>query len=621
MAPPGSPRAAPRSRESAQLVVLGRRPAEDPDVAAECRSAPTTSAATSPARCAAVREAARTVRGLLHGAGINHPRRLAEVTEEGLAATVAPKVDGLRELLAAAGAELRLVVGFGSIIGRQGLAGQSEYCVANDWMRVELERWARRNRRCRTHLLEWSAWSGVGMADRMKVTTQLSRLGLALVEPEQGVTAMLDALTDPTAPVTLLVAGRFPATATLRVDPEHHPSPAGLRFAERLPSWVPGVETIAEATLNTGTDPYLSEHRVSGVLVLPAVLGAEAMAQTAALTTGPRGSWTFRGLELHRPVTVGERSDRVIRVAALARRDRRVELTVRQDGDRFGSDHMSATLVPSSPPPARRAAATAPATGPVHHAYGSVLFHSGRFQRVVRYDRLSAFTVTAWVHAREDMWFASYHGSRLLLGDPAAHDATIHALLPCVPHKRALPVGVEELNVWRKPVGMLQVHAVERWHSASEFVFDVDLVQPDGLPVARWTGLRLKAVGDNDLAGPMPFDHFGPWLSRRLVEQGWADRVELWDDLRVAADHPVGLHWTVEDVEPGAAAVKALAVLGESGVVAGRPLAEEDAVRFDEVTGDGLMAATARGARVVVAQRETDRGRVTAALAMGERDA
>ncbi|SMC51885.1 type I polyketide synthase [Lentzea albidocapillata] len=603
----------------AQLVVLGRRPADDPDVAAEVAALGADYLScdlTDPAAVrAAVREAARfgPVRGLLHGAGVNQPRRLAEVGEEGLVATVAPKVRGLRALLSAVEEvvpedELRLVVAFGSIIGRQGLAGQSEYCVANDWMRVELEHWARRNPRCRTHLLEWSAWSGVGMADRMRVTTQLSRLGLALIEPERGVTAMLDALTDPSAPVTLLVTGRFPPSPTLRVEPEHHLSPAGLRFAEELRSWVPGVETIAEATLNTGTDPYLSEHRVSGVLVLPAVIGAEAMAQTAALTTGPRGSWTFRDLRLHRPVTVGERSDRVIRVAALVCRDRQVDLSVRQDGDRFGADHLSASLVPSAPPPARRAPVDAAPAGPPHHAYGSVLFHSGRFERVVRYDVLSAFTVKAWVHAREDTWFASYHGSRLLLGDPAAHDATIHALLPCVPHKRALPVEVEELNVWRRPAGMLLVHAVETWHSADEFLFDVDLVQPDGLPVARWTGLRLKVVGEHDLTGPLPWDQAGPWLSRRMVECGWAHRIGLWsagDSL--VADPAAGLHWSLGDEDPATAAGQALARLGASGSVV-----------FDEVTEDGLMSGVVGGIRVVVARRVTDMGPVTVALAFGE---
>lgn len=617
--------AALAGESGAQLVVLGRRPADDPDVAAEVAALDAVYLScdlTDPVAVrAAVREAARIgpLRGLLHGAGVNRPRRLAEVTEEGLAATLAPKVDGLRVLLAAVedvvrGEELRMVVAFGSIIGRQGLAGQSEYCVANDWMRVELERWARHNPRCRTHLLEWSAWSDIGMADRMRVTAQLSRLGLALIEPEQGVTALLDALTDPRAPVTLLVAGRFPQSATLRVEPAHHPSPAGLRFAEQLRSWVPGVETIAEATLNTGSDPYLTDHRVSGVLVLPAVMGAEAMAQTAALTTGHRGSWTFRDLRLHRPVTVGERSDRVVRVAALAKHDRHgtiVDLSLRQDGDRFGTDHVSASLVPSPPPPARRAPVEAVpgAADAPHQAYGSVLFHSGRFQRVVRYDELSAFTVTAWVHAREDTWFAEYQGSRLLLGDPAAHDATIHALLPCVPHKRALPVEVEELNVWRKPAGMLLVHAVERWHSADEFVFDVDLVQPDGLPVARWAGLRLKVVGENEShTDPVPWSHFGPWMSRRLVECGWAHRIELWcaDDLVVRADRPVGLHWAAAEEDPATAAGQALARLGVSGPVV-----------FDEVTADGLAAGSVSGVRVVVASRVTDSGPVTVALAIG----
>ncbi len=50
-------------------------------------------------------------------------------------ATLAPKIGGLEALLAAVDpASLKLVITFGSIIGRAGLRGQADYATANDWL-------------------------------------------------------------------------------------------------------------------------------------------------------------------------------------------------------------------------------------------------------------------------------------------------------------------------------------------------------------------------------------------------------------------------------------------------------------------------------------------------------
>ncbi|MFE2756020.1 SDR family NAD(P)-dependent oxidoreductase, partial [Actinosynnema sp. NPDC059335] len=210
------------------------------------------------------------VRALLHGAGVNEPRPLGAVTGATLAATVAPKVAGLRNLLDAAGERLALVVGFGSIIGRRGLPGQAEYCVANDWLRVDLERWAARHPSCRTRVLEWSVWSEVGMGERMGVLGSLRDQGIAPVDPAAGVAALLAALADGSGPVTRLVTGRFPDGPTLTVT---GPSSTPLRFSTDVVVRVPGVEAVLAPVVSTGSDPYLDDHRIDGVPVLPAVGG------------------------------------------------------------------------------------------------------------------------------------------------------------------------------------------------------------------------------------------------------------------------------------------------------------------------------------------------------------
>src|SRR4029077_12814105 len=68
-----------------------------------------------------------TIRGLIHAAGVNEPQRLSDVDATSLAQTLRPKVTGVKTLLKCIGGCLNLVIGFGSIIGRQGLAGQAEY--------------------------------------------------------------------------------------------------------------------------------------------------------------------------------------------------------------------------------------------------------------------------------------------------------------------------------------------------------------------------------------------------------------------------------------------------------------------------------------------------------------
>ena len=75
------------------------------------------------------------VTAVLHGAGLNHPVPVADLDDAAFRRTLAPKIDGLVAVLAAVDpASLKLLVTFGSIIGRAGLRGQADYATANDWL-------------------------------------------------------------------------------------------------------------------------------------------------------------------------------------------------------------------------------------------------------------------------------------------------------------------------------------------------------------------------------------------------------------------------------------------------------------------------------------------------------
>jgi len=54
-----------------------------------------------------------------------------------------------------------------------------------------------------------------------------------------------------------------------------------LRFLEKVRTYVRGVELLVDAEVSVETDPYLNDHIFSGERILPAVIGLEAMAETA----------------------------------------------------------------------------------------------------------------------------------------------------------------------------------------------------------------------------------------------------------------------------------------------------------------------------------------------------
>ncbi|GLZ42765.1 type I polyketide synthase [Actinokineospora sp. NBRC 105648] len=522
-------------RTGCTLLFIGRRPQTEPTVAeglaavqarvdAHYHRADITDRQAAVDTLAAAR-ALGPVRGLLHGAAVNEPRTMSTVDSTSLHRALAPKVDGLRNLLQEAGSELRLAVAYGSIIGRTGLAGQSEYCVANEWLRHTMVEWASDHPECHAHCVEWSLWSEIGMGARMGVVDGLAAQGLTPITPDAGAEALLSLLGTSGAPVTVLISGRFPRIDTLSIALTDVPL---LRFLEDVRTATPGVEVVADSTLTLGDDPYLAEHRVDGVSVLPAVLGLEAIAQATHALTGPRPAWSFRDLDLTSPVT-GDTA-RVVRVATLLDGDN-VRSALADDSDGFTHPRVTCTVVPASnPPPFDNPGPVPTARTDIHPYYGPLFFHTGRFTRLRDYVTLSAFEVAAWVDTASLDWFAPIHAQRLLLGDPGLLDASIHVLLACLPHRTVLPVGADAVTIWRRPTGPVLVRARELRHTTDDFIFDVNLTDTDGSAVARWSGLRLHAVGTREWRTTLPTPLIGPLLSRRLIECGVADHLEIRTD-------------------------------------------------------------------------------------------
>ena len=524
----------------ARLALLGRSsPGEDPELDANLERMK--SAGVVLRYCAAdvcdaeaVGAAVRTleselgrVTAFLHGAGMNTPRLLQSLDRAAFEETLAPKLAGAENVLAALDpARLRLLVTFGSVIAEIGMPGEADYALANGWLTRFTRDFAADHPECRCLALEWSIWSGVGMGERLGRVDALAAQGITAISPDQAWDVLQRVLATPGMPVAVLITGRMGRPVpTLAVD---LPELSLLRFLDEVRVHLPGVELVVETDLSVDSDPYLADHVLDGARLVPGVMGLEAMAQVATALAEVQRQPIFQQVEFLRPLIVPELGEERIRIAALVRAPGQIDVVVRAAQTGFQVDHIRATC--RFDVRAELAACREPSAAPrgpeleldpSSELYGKLLFHSGRFQRIESYRHIAATGCVAAVGPEPKVeWFGPYRPQDLLLADPGARDAAVHALQVCVPDATLLPLGVEEIAPGPSTqAGPSLVHAVERAHVGDEFTYDVDVTDARGNLRERWVGLRLHRVAGSARTGRQVAPLLAPLLERLASER------------------------------------------------------------------------------------------------------
>jgi enediyne polyketide synthase len=552
------------------LVLLGRsKPDADAELAANLDRI-----ASSGVRCryveadvtdaAAVRAAIRVaetelgpVTAIVHGAGSNVPQLLRSLDEPAFLRTLAPKLQGARNVLAAVNPDrLRLFVTFGSIIARTGMRGEADYAVANEWLARLTERWQAEHPDCRCLAVEWSVWSGVGMGQRLGRVDALMQQGITPITTDEGVRWLSRLVRQRFPSVRVVVTGRFGEPPTLQLERPELPL---LRFLERPRVYYPGVELVADVELTPDTDPYLKDHVFRGDKLFPAVIGLEAMAQAAMAVMGSSGPPTFEDVRFARAIAVPDGSAVTIRLAALVREPGRVEVVLRSAETAFHVDHFRASCrfeseESESPGPAMPRCDAAPcdaaharAESPVpisleRDLYGSLLFQTGRFRRLRGYRLLRATECVAEISSEQRSdWFGRYLPRPLVLGDPAVRDAAMHAIQACIPHAVVLPVAVERLVPHATGASApLWVHARERSRDGDRFVYDVSVSDSQEKVLESWDGLHLRIAERVSHHGPWSTPLLGPYLERRLSELAPGSSVAVAIERNGEADRRTG---------------------------------------------------------------------------------
>jgi acyl transferase domain-containing protein/acyl carrier protein len=292
--------------------------------------------------------------GIVHGAGFEAACRFEKKTVDGLEATLGPKCVGLEHLVASVDpSTLEAVIGFGSTSGRLGGHGQADYSLANDMLAKMLGQ-LRQRRGLRTTVFHWHAWDEVGMASRPESRFVLEQFGLTFMPLAEGVRRFIDEVEAglPDAEVLVTEPAMCPdavsfagadrdSTAETAVPKNMAAAPSASRGslpAGDVGSLVSGVEPQGKSTwvsfrLDPTSDRFLIDHLQNGRPLLPAVMGAELLAQ-AAVAAGACGRvHEIRDFAVERPI--GFPVD--------APRDVRVEIGAR-DGDAMVAQGWAAVL-------------------------------------------------------------------------------------------------------------------------------------------------------------------------------------------------------------------------------------------------------------------------------------
>ncbi|MEU0877047.1 SDR family NAD(P)-dependent oxidoreductase [Lentzea sp. NPDC005914] len=119
--------------------------------------------------------------GVIHGAGVLDDKLIEAKTQESFERVWATKVNGAKVFTDG------FLVLFGSVSGVFGNRGQADYSAANDALDRMARFWGTQRR---VVAVDWGPWAGAGMA--VGLTDEYARRGIPLIEPRQGVDALLN---------------------------------------------------------------------------------------------------------------------------------------------------------------------------------------------------------------------------------------------------------------------------------------------------------------------------------------------------------------------------------------------------------------------------------------------
>jgi acyl transferase domain-containing protein/NADP-dependent 3-hydroxy acid dehydrogenase YdfG/acyl carrier protein len=414
------------------------------------------------------------ITGIVHGAGVLADKLIADKTDEQFDQVLATKVGGMRALLAAtAGDPLDMIVLFSSVAAVFGNAGQSDYAMANEVLNhVACAERARRPD-CLVRSIAWGPWRG-GMVTP-SLAEHFGRSGVALIPTGQGAAAFTAELSGPATDTRVVVAVADNLGSMAAVT---EPGPAQLRI--RADSY-----------------PYLADHAVAGVPVLPVAMALNWFAGAAAAWQPTADHLTLRDLRVFSKIALPSLDTTGHRLALRGRRAMTGTPSA-LEAELLGEDgtpHFRVHLEFEATEPYPEGWDTPQELGaaPRTEIYdGRVLFHGPRFHALRSVHGIGPHGAEATVAGLTELGWGGDHWQL----DPAAVDGGLQLALLWAESAlgdASLPMAVAECRVYRRGPVQGTVRCVVRARKVHDTGArcDLALIDPDGAPRVELLGVEL----------------------------------------------------------------------------------------------------------------------------------
>lgn len=251
---------------------------------------------------AAVIDSVRAAHGridvLLHAAGMEISRLLPDKQPREFDLVFDVKSDGWFNLLHAVGdMPLGSTVAFASVAGRFGNGGQTDYSSANDLLCKVTSNLRTTRPDTRGIAIDWTAWTGIGMATRGSIPKMMELAGIDMLRPEAGVPVIRRELTTGGTRGEVVIANRLGALldegrASGGLDADALKG-RGPMIGPAIRMELRGGLTV-ETTLDPAAQGFLRDHTMDGTPLLPGVMGIEGFAELAQL---PLPGWSVVAVE------------------------------------------------------------------------------------------------------------------------------------------------------------------------------------------------------------------------------------------------------------------------------------------------------------------------------------
>src|ERR1019366_6545522 len=250
---------------------------------------------------AAVIDGVRAMHGridvLMHAAGIEISHLLPDKAPQEFDLVFDVKSDGWFNLMSAIGdMPLGATVAFTSVAGRFGNGGQTDYSAANDMLCKLTSSFRSTRPATRGIAIDWTAWTGIGMATRGSIPKMMELAGIDMLGPDAGVPVVRRELTAGGTRGEVVIADRLGLmldewNETGGLDPSAvvHGPMIGADVSMGIHSGLTVRTTLDPAEQGFWRDPAMD-----GTPLLPGVMGVEAFAELASL---PLPGWSVAAVE------------------------------------------------------------------------------------------------------------------------------------------------------------------------------------------------------------------------------------------------------------------------------------------------------------------------------------